>query len=286
MSAWVSIDGQVLPGAEARISVFDRGFLFGDSIYEVLRTVRGRPVFWNEHIERMRSSARVLRLDADATLALLRADTDACLARAEAGERYIRLIVTRGVGDLALEPTDARAPGRVVIVKPLPAVPRLLLEEGCALTVFQTGRQDVGGVYPDAKSGNKLLAVLGQAQAQAAGAYEALRVDPLGRVLEGTRSTFFLVRGGVLLTPPLEVGILAGITRGKILGLARALDLPVREARIQIEELEASQEAFITSTSRGIVPVQRCDQAKIGPPGPMTRRLMRAYAELIESPTS
>lgn len=281
MTTWVSIDGHVTPGAEARISVFDRGFLYGDSVYEVLRTIRRRPLFWGDHVERLRRSAALLHIHLDFTDDALRGELDATLARVAEGESYLRVIITRGTGSISLDPATAGSPTRVIIAQPLALPPRDLLEQGCALAVVPTGRCDEGGLDPRAKTGNRLLAVLAAARAHQVGAYEALHVDPLGRVLEGATSTFFLVRDGALLTPPLAVGILEGITRRKILELARDLGLDVQETSIHLGELAAAQEAFITSSTRGIVPVRRVDDRVFGPPGPVTRRLMAAYDALV-----
>lgn len=280
MASWVSIDGVVTPGAQASVSVFDRGFLYGDSIYEVLRTVGGRPLFWEDHLARLRRSATFLHLPLTHDDQLT-AETGAVLDRVEWGESYIRIIVTRGVGDLTLDPTHSGPPTRVVIVQPLPRVPEHYRREGCALCTFRTGRRDEGGLDPRAKSGNRLLAVLAQAQAHAAGAYEALTIDPLGRILEGATSTFFLVEGNVLRTPPLAVGILEGITRAKILNLARERGIPVREEDLHLDDLSRATEAFITSSVRGVVPAQRIDDRVFGSPGPVTRRLMVAYESFL-----
>ncbi len=274
--AWVSIDGEIMPGAEARISVFDRGFLFGDSVYEVLRTVRGRPLFWEEHAARLWKSAALIHLDIPVDAATLRGELEALLAAAGDGERYVRIVVTRGSGGLRMGPAEA-PPCRVLITTPLPEGLEALRRDGCALHVFRTARTDEGGVSPQAKSGNKLLAVLAIDEARRHGADEALMVDPLGRVLEGSSSTFFLVRDGVLVTPPLEVGILEGITRAKVLELARAAGVRVEEATLTCDDIADAQEAFITSSVRGVIGVRAVGDRTMPQPGPVTTRIQAAY---------
>lgn len=278
--AVVNVDGLVLAGPEARISVFDRGFLFGDSVYEVLRTVNGRPLFWDEHLARLFTSAEYLGMDLETSPEALRRQVEDTLAAVPAAEKYIRLIVTRGLGDLSLSGPHG-PPTHLVIARPLPVLDPRLYEQGCALATWQLPMGDATGLDPRAKSGDRRLAVLAESAAKAAGAYEALRVDPAGRVLEGASSTFFLVRDGALVTPPLAAGILAGITRGKVLELAAALGLPAREEAVPVEALANAEEAFITSTVRGIVPVSRIDVHVFGEPGPVTQRVMAAYRDLM-----
>jgi branched-chain amino acid aminotransferase len=283
---WVSINGEVVPRDGARISVFDRGFLFGDSVYEVLRTVRGRPLFWPEHLERLYDSATLIRLSLGVDGEGLRADVEALLAESGAGpdaERLVRIIITRGEGDLVYDPTHAGPPNRILIMKPLTRPAEQLYEDGAAMVTFRTGRADDGGLSPRAKSGNKLLAVLAQADARARGAAEALRIDPLGRVLEGTSSTFFTVRGGAVHTPPLDVGILEGITRRKVLACAEQEGIDVVESMMTLDDLRGADEAFFTSTTRDVVPVRRIDDLDYAAPGPVTRRLMGAYEALIRA---
>lgn len=144
---------------------------------------------------------------------------------------------------------------------------------------MRTPRRDEGGLDPQAKSGSRLLAVMALAQAEQAGFYEALRVDPLDRVLEGGTSTFFMVCDGAVITPPLQVGILAGITRRHVLAMAAALGLPTAEASFSVDALADADEAFITSSVRGVMPVARIDDRRWPAPGPVTRRLMAAYQD-------
>ena len=273
-------------GEDARISVFDRGFLFGDAIYEVMRTMRGRPLFWRAHWERLEVSASLVQMPLGDIEATLRAEVEATLAAARQSpaydESYIRIIVTRGEGEVDIDLAAVTSPTRIVMVKPMPRVPEALIRDGCKLATFRTGRRDEGGLDPRAKGTSTMLAVLAQVHARRARAYEALRVDPLGRILEGATSTFFRVRDGVLETPPLGVGILVGITRAEVMELAKSVGIEQRETSIHLDDLHATDEVFITSSVRGIVPVSQIDDLEFGPPGPVTKRLYDGYAERIE----
>lgn len=278
--ALVNLNGRLVPGPEARISVFDRGFLFGDSVYEVLRTLKGRPLFWAEHVARLQASAGYLGLDVGGTPEQLRARVDETLAAVPADEKYLRVIVTRGEGDLSL--TGAHGPATwVIIARPLTLLPESVYREGCALQTFRLPATDASGLDPRAKTGDKRLGVLAETAARQAGAYEGLRVAPDGRVLEGASSTFFWVRDGVVYTPPLGAGILAGITRAQVLRVVAETGMPFAEADLQVTELPDAAEAFITSTVRGVVPVNRIDTHLYGPPGPVTQAVRAAYAEAM-----
>ncbi|MSP72655.1 MAG: aminotransferase [Myxococcales bacterium] len=277
----VNIDGLIVPADQARVSVFDRGFLFGDSVYEVLRTVDGHPSFWAQHLSRLRASAEHLAFDLQTTDAALRAqvqDTLDAMPPSTAKERYIRLIVTRGKGDLTLTPTMETPPTRIVIVRALPELPRELLEQGCVLSTYRVGHPDLTGQDPRAKSGDRRLAVLAESHARASGAYEALRVDASGQVLEGASSTFFCVLDGRIITPPLGVGILAGITRAAVLELCRSEHLPVAEQALFMGDLRRASEAFITGTVRGLLPVKQIDDLVYAAPGPKTRLVSELFA--------
>lgn len=279
---WVSINGIVTPAEEARISVFDRGFLFGDSVYEVLRTANRRPLFWAEHAVRLWESAQRIALDLQIDGGMLRTWLQAVLDKIP-GEATIRIIVSRGVGKAGLALSDAGEPTRVIVCSPLSLPPERLYTHGCSLKLVRTPQRNNGdlGSDPRAKSGSRLLAVMALAEAEKAGYYEALRVDPSDRVLEGGTSTFFIVRQGVVITPPLHVGILAGITRKHVLELAAGMGLEAREEEIPAADLRTADEAFITSAVRGVMPVARIDDLALQAPGPVTTRIMAAYRALL-----
>lgn len=268
--SYASVNGVITPLEEARIPVTDRGFLYADSVYEVLRTVGRAPLFWAEHLERLQASAG--RIDLTFEAAPLLRECRALMAQMTE-EARVRIVVTRG--------SSLAGPGnRVLIATPLGTPASAQFPAGCGLLCVPVPMPG-GGPDPHAKTGDRKLAVKAEAEAWRAGCHEALRVDPAGRVLEGATSTIFAVRDGVLLTPPLDVGVLAGITRAKVLEEAERAGIPVRLRTFLQAELPEMSELFITSTSRGVVPVCQVDALRYPAPGPITRRLQAAYDALL-----
>ncbi len=281
VDAWIWIDGDVLPAGEARVPVLDRGFLYGDSIFEVTRTAGRRPLFFAEHLSRLEQSARLLSMQVPAR-PVLAAACRAIVDRFPDGECYLRLIVTRGSGPLDLDPAAADTPRLVVLGKALRLPDAALYEHGAALVTVTPADCGVR-MLPAAKSSNYLPSVMALHLARKRQAYEALLCDGDGAITEGASSNFFIVRGGVLLTPPLSLGLLSGITRAAVLRLAQGLGLPTREARFTAEDAERADEAFLTSSVRGLVPVTRLNDLPLGDgqPGPITQRLLAAYAACL-----
>jgi branched-chain amino acid aminotransferase len=301
MPTLVNIDGVLAPPSEARVSVFDRGFLYGDSVYEVVRTYRGRPFALDAHLARLAHSAERIGLalpwdasriaaELGRTLAAARGDEppDPEAAPWNAGEQYARIVMTRGAGELGLDPALAVDPKAILIVRPLSGPPARAYREGVAVAVVGVEHVSPHAVDPTAKTGNYLSHVLAIREARAAGAYEALMLDRDGFVTEGTTSNAFAVRGGTVVTPPLAVGILEGVTRGLVLAIARALGVTAREEQLRPRDLEAADEIFITSSVREIVPVTRLGRRPVGSgrPGPVTARLHAAYRERASSGVS
>ena len=280
--AWIAIDGEIMPAAEAQVPVLDRGFLFGDAVYEVFATRRGRPLFWSEHVGRLRRSAAQAGLPIPLSDEVLLADVHAATAKVPGDAAYVRLMITGGPAtSLRWEPPAERSLRRIVLARPLPTVDPALKADGCALHIVRVRRRDGDG--PVAKRTARPDAILERTAAQAAGAYEALRVDELGRVLEGATSTFFGVCDGHLYTAPLAVGVLDGITRRHVLAAADAAGIPVREQAPLLANLHNMHEAFITSSTRGVVPVCAIDARRYPVPGPLTARLAAAYEAEVEA---
>lgn len=282
---WASVDGRITPAARAVVPALDRGFLFGDAVYEVFSTRRGRPLFWEEHLDRLRASASRAGL-APTSLdgPTLLAEVQALCAAVGTEHAYVRLMISRGVNPgLALDPPDdvPLTPTRVLFARPLTAVDPALKAQGCVLMTTVVPRRDDG--QPVAKKSSRQGAIAERRAAHAEGAYEALRVDTLGRVLEGATSTFFGVRDGALLTPPLALGILDGITRRHVLAVAHAAGQPLEEAVIPAAELAGLSEAFICSSTRGVVPVRAIDAHRYPAPGPVTAALSAAYEAEVEA---
>ncbi|MGK3967340.1 aminotransferase class IV [Sorangium sp. So ce118] len=305
MTRLVSIDGVILRPEEARVSVYDRGFLYGDSVFETIRTYGGEPFALDEHLARLERSAEriaiALPIPRDElgreVRALIRSAT-AAGAAAEAGaaapiESYVRVMLTRGSGPLGLDPALAGAPLRVILVEPLKPLPGALYRDG--ISVITTRTQRAGDAAPGAKISNYLESLLALREARAAGAHEALILDPSGHVVEGTTSNVFLVErrppahegaedpGHLLITPPKEAGILVGITRANVIDVAGELGMPVCCEPVTMSRLLAAEEVFITSSLREIVPVVRVDAHLVGAgaPGPRTRALHAAFREKV-----
>jgi branched-chain amino acid aminotransferase len=278
MARAVSIDGGLVAPEEARVSVYDRGFLYGDGVFETLRTYRGVPFALDEHLARLESSARLVGITLPVPRGVLARETLDAVAAAANPESTIRILVTRGQGPLGLDPSGATSPLRVILVEGLRPPPAAIYRDGVTAITVRTER--AADAAPTAKVTNYLASLLALEKARAAGANEALLLDAGGCILEGTTSNFFAVSGGGLSTAP-ETAILAGITRAHVLGLASGLGLPVRLGAIGRDELAAAGEAFLTSTLREIVPVVRVDGQAIGSgvPGPITRRLHAAFRE-------
>jgi branched-chain amino acid aminotransferase len=286
MTTLVSLDGRIVAEADARVSVFDRGFLYGDSVFEALRTYGGVPFALTEHLERLGRSAKRALITMPVSLATFRAEIEAVLAAAKNPESYIRLLVTRGRGSaLGLDPSLGRAPLRVVLIMELRPLPAAMYERGVGVVTFKTQRVADSTPASGAKLSNYMVAVLAMEEVRRAGAEEALVLDTEGRVVEGTTSNVFFVKDGVLVTPPEEAGILMGITREKILGIARREGIAVDQRSFFPKELCAADEVFISSSIREIAPVVTVDGMPIakGKPGQLTLRLLNALRELARS---
>jgi branched-chain amino acid aminotransferase len=281
MTTRISIDG-VLSDESATISVLDRGFLYGDSVYEVMRTYRGRLFARDEHLERLERSALLLEIPLPISKQALIEEIAKTMEAAGNPESYVRVIVTRGAGAIGLDPALATDPARVIIVTALKTIEPKLYQSGVKLGLVQVGRSASGSLPAGAKSGNYLTNLLALRKAREEGAHEALLVDARGRICEGSTSNVFAVYKGFIVTPPLDVGILEGITRRKVMSLAQRIGVVTREEELLPATLLAADEVFITSTIREILPVTRIDESLIGngTPGAITTRLRQAFAEL------
>ncbi|MEY2935160.1 MAG: hypothetical protein RL033_5909 [Pseudomonadota bacterium] len=279
MAILVVLDGQSCPPAEPSVSVFDRGFLYGDSVFETLRTYDGKPFELEEHIRRLERSAGLVFIPLPISSAELAREVLAAIASTGNAESYVRVMVTRGQGPLGLDPGLADQPRRVIIVQPLVPPPAEQYVQGIGAISYRTERVVDATSAQGAKIGNYLISVLAMREARNAGAAEALIVDGHGRLLEGASSNVFLVERGRLLTPPVEAGILAGITRAHLLMLADELGIPVELSALRLEATATADELFISSSIRELLPIVRLDGKQIGPgsPGPIYQRLLAAF---------
>ncbi len=281
----VNLEGRLVPPEQALVPVLDRGFLYGDSAYEVVRTYGGAPFALAEHLARLeRTAERIhLRLPArdEVEFEVLRT-----LEAAGNPESYVRIMVTRGTGQFGLAPEPADAPRLIILVRPFEPLPAALYEKGLHLAVVPTRRLHQRTVDPRAKTGNYLNSVLALGEARAAGADDAIFLDLEGHITECSSSNVFFAKDGVIVTPPLSQALLDGVTRGLVLRLAREAGFHVREEPHGPGALKDADEVFVTSTLREVLAVTTLsmledrDPAPLavgdGKPGPIARKLLQA----------
>jgi branched-chain amino acid aminotransferase len=278
MRTVVWVDGRITAPEEAVVPALDRGFLYGDSVYEVVWWHRGVPIQAAEHLARLRESARRIYLDLSGPderwLGVLREAVSASGAGPEE-DAYVRLVVTRGVGPLGLAVDPGLVPVVVAIVAPAHRPSREDWERGLAVALVDRLRVSVKALDPGAKTGNYMNNVLALHEARARGADDGVMLNDRGEVTEGTTSNVYVVRGGRVATPPLSAGILAGTTRTRVLALCRANGVPAAEEVLRPDALRGADEVFLSSSVRGVVPAVRVDDAPVGRgvPGPVTRRV-------------
>lgn len=262
---------------DAKVSVYDRGFLYGDTVFETLRTYGGELYALDEHMARLEHSAHELAIDLPVERDVLAQETRDAVREAGNADSYCRIVLSRGSGPVGLDPSAAAEPLRVILVEPLPILDPVLYEHGISAICVQTIR--ASDAAHSAKLGNYIASVLALRDAKAAGAREALVVNRDGLVVEGTTANLFAMRDGELVTPPVEAGVLAGITRGVVIEVAEAEGLTIRYAAYPPDVLITSDELFLTSSIRELVPVVRVDGHTIGTgkPGDVTWRLHAAF---------
>lgn len=284
MGTTVFINGREFRPEEARVSVFDRGLLYGDSVFETLGTYGGRAFALVEHVERLQRSAARVFIELDVSPSELIQEIERAIGAAQNPESYVRVIVTRGSGELGLDPAHAVAPQRIIIVTPLQRPARSAYEDGIKAITYHTMRSTDFTAAAGAKVGNYLVAVLAMKEAKAADASEALILDASGRVIEGATSNVFLVRDSGLVTPPEESGILVGITRAVVLEAARREGISVQYSCPTLEEARGASEVFITSSIRQMLAVTQIDGVVVGEgrPGPIFRKLLERFFEIVE----
>lgn len=282
----VLVNGEPKAPEEAFVSVYDRGFLYGDSVFETIRTYGGKPFALKEHVERLARSAGSVLIPLPLPVDDIAKEIERAVELAQNPESSIRVMLTRGVGPLGLDPDLARDPSRVVFVEPLAPPPAEAYRKGIGVVLVRTARATDATAAAGAKVANYLTSLLAIREAKQAGAAEALVVDANGNVVEGATSNVFVIKGGELLTPPESAGILPGITRAHLLEAANALGVPVRFEELPEASLFDADEAFISSSIREVLPVVRVDGRPIGngEPGAMTRRLHSAFRKAAKAP--
>ena len=276
----VYVNGTIRPAHEAVVPVYDHGFLYGEGVYETLRTYNKVPFLYDRHQARLRASAQRILLDvpfSDETLAGWIGDT---IAQAgEMNEAYIRILLTRGVGELNYDPRSTPDPTTVIIVKPFEPPPARVFEQGINICLVDILRNHPGSVNPLIKANNLLNNALAMQAANRRRGEEGLMCNYRGELSECAQANFFMVRGGVVLTPPSEAGLLEGITRAFVFEVGRDEGIEVRDEVLYPKDLETADEAFITSTTRELSPVVSVDGKAIGDGkvGAVTRKLLDGY---------
>ena len=281
---WIYLNDRFVLKEEARISVFDHGFLYGDGVFETLRAYRGKAFMFSEHIARLEQSAARLHIPMPVKRSRLSAIVAESLDLNHLTDAYLRITVSRGPGEIGLEPALCKSPTLVVIANPFEPYPESFYTDGVSVAVVQTRRNLPEALPPYVKSLNYLNNILAKMEATALGTYDAVLLNHQGEVTEGTTSNVFVVLGGRLLTPAHDCGILAGITRNLVLQLARELEIPTEETRLTAADLVISDECFLTNTTVEVLPVTQVDGQRIGDgrPGEITRQLHASFRDSLD----
>ncbi len=275
----VYLDGHFKPHEEALVSVFDHGFLYGDGIYETMRAYEGRLFLVKKHLARLKQSARSVALKLPMPLEEIEHALYETLNVNKLHDAYVRIQISRGPGEIGLDPALCPAPTVVIAAKPFHDYPEEYYRQGVSVAIVKTRRNHPLALPPAIKATNFLNNILAKIESIRANAYEAVMLNWQGYVAEGTISNVFMVRKGVLYTPGLDTGILKGVTRDLVLMLARRKRIPVREVLLDPHRLRSADECFITNTTMEIMPVTRIDRKRVGSgmPGPVTAALATAY---------
>jgi branched-chain amino acid aminotransferase len=278
------VNGHFVPRDEARVSVYDHGYLYGDGIYETMRAYGGNIFLLNRHLSRLKLSADAISLNLPLPLEKIGSALIESLTVNKLREAYIRIQISRGPGEIGLDPALCPAPTMVILVKHFKDYPAELYENGVAVAVVKTRRNHPLAQDPAIKSTNFLNNILAKIESLKAGAYEGIMLNWKGYVAEGTISNIFTVKKGVLHTPHLDTGILEGITRDLVLLLAKRNKVRVQESLMRTSDLYRADECFITNTTIEVMPVTSVDGNKVGSgmPGPVTKTLISAYRNEVQ----
>jgi branched-chain amino acid aminotransferase len=281
----IYIDGKFYSERDAKVSVFDHGFLYGDGVFEGIRAYHGRVFKLKEHIDRLFYSAKAILLEIPMTHEKIsRAVIEACRAN-KIRDGYIRLVVTRGVGTLGLNPRSCKSPSIIIIADKIQVYPQELYSRGMEIVTVPTVRNLHSAVNPAIKSLNYLNNILAKIEANNAGVEEAVMLNAEGFVAECTADNLFIVKNGELFTPSLSAGALYGITRQTVIELARQSGIKVSEPNLTRYDLFCADECFLCGTGAEIMPVIKIDNRVIGSgkPGTLTRNLVSEYHALTET---
>lgn len=279
----IYIDGEYYDKADARVPVFDHGLLYGDGVFEGIRIYRGKVFKLREHVERLYRSAKALLLDIPMRTGEMENAVLETVKRNEKQDGYIRLIVTRGVGALGIDPVSCERATVIIIVADIQLYPEEYYRSGISIVTASSRRVPSDCLDPRIKSLNYLNNILAKIEARQAGCLEAVMLNREGFVSECTGDNIFIARGGGLFTPAAYHGALDGITRQTVMQVAESLGIPAHETALTRYDLYTADECFMTGTGAEIIPVIKIDGRKVGDgvPGPVTERLRKGFGELI-----
>lgn len=282
MALKVYISGKLFDKDDAKISVYDHGLLYGDGVFEGLRSYSGKVFRLEQHLERLYNSAKAIWLEIPITRDAMAEAVKSTLKANNLEDAYIRLVVTRGAGSLGLDPNRTSDPQVIIITDKITLYPDDLYRNGLEIVTVSTLRNHPAALSPRIKSLNYLNNILAKIEGLQAGCVEALMLNHKGEVAECTGDNIFLVKGGVLLTPPNDAGILEGITREAVIELARKSGREVREIALTKHDVYIADECFLTGTAAEVIPVVKVDSRRIGSgaPGPITVELKERFHEL------
>jgi branched-chain amino acid aminotransferase len=283
----VYVDGVFYPKSEAKISVFDHGLLYGDGVFEGIRAYSGSVFKLKEHVDRLYRSAHMIMLEIPITKEQMIQAVLETLRKNNFKDSYIRLVVTRGVGDLGLDPKKCPKPTIIVITDTIALHKGEAKEKGVTAMLSWVKRDPVDATSHEIKSLNYLNSILAKIEANIGGVDEAICLNKDGFVCEGVAENIFIVKNGKLFTPPSYTGALPGITAEEVMKLAKKLGYDIREKNITPYELFNAEEVFFTGTAAEVVPVREINKRGInsGKPGPITKRLMEEFAKLVPDPS-
>jgi len=284
---FIHIDGKFYPKSEAKVSVYDHGLLYGDGVFEGIRAYDGVVFKLKEHIDRLYSSAHTLMLHIPLTKEKMTRAVLDTLKKNKLKNAYIRLVVTRGVGDLGLDPRKCSKPTIIVITEPTISLhSKEKKEKGITTMITWVKRDPVDSTSHEVKSLNYLNSILAKIESNIAGVDEAICLDKTGFVCEGVAENVFIVKEGNVITPPTSTGALRGITRMAVMKLAQKLGYPLEERNITPNELFTADEVFFTGTAAEIAPVITVNKRTIGngKPGPVTKRLLQEFEKIVRNP--
>jgi branched-chain amino acid aminotransferase len=279
----IFMNDRLVPEEEAKVSVFDHGLLYGDGVFEGLRSYSGRVFRLDAHLDRLWASARAISLEIPLAKGVVAKAVNDTLAANKLVDGYVRLLVTRGAGSLGLDPNRTKNPQVIVIADTISLYPPEFYEKGLRIVTAATQRVHSAALSPRIKSLNYLNNIMAKLEGLQAGCVEALMLNHKGEVAECTGDNVFVIRSGSLLTPPPDAGILEGITRGAVMDLAHAAGIACHEATLTRYDLYTADECFLTGTAAEVIPVVEIDGRKVGSgtPCPITARLTADFHTLV-----